>query len=269
MNGLAIALQSGSILLREGVEAMLVIGGLAAFLTRAGARAQVSALYTGAVAAIVASIAAAVVFATFFNGAHDDRVEAIVMGVAAALMLYMSGWLFLKQDPAAWTAELKRIADRSLASPGSLSLAGVAFLAVFREGAETILFVHALASTSGGWSAGLLGGLASAAALLVAFFYAMQWLALRLPLRPVFLATSAMLFVMGLRFIGAAMQELQEQTLLSYTAAPFYDKIAALGFNPSIEALAAQGVVVLAALVGALAVSRNRRAAAPVTAPAE
>ena len=78
-----------------------------------------------------------------------------------------------------------------------------------------------------------------------------------------------MLFVMGLRFIGAAMQELQEQTLLSYTAAPFDDKIAALGFNPSIEALAAQGVVVLAALVGALAVSRNRRAAAPVTAPAE
>ncbi|MCB1537296.1 MAG: iron permease FTR1, partial [Rhodoblastus sp.] len=77
MNGLAIALQSGSILLREGVEAMLVIGGLAAFLTRAGARAQVSALYAGAVAAIVASIAAAVVFATFFNGAHDDRIEAI------------------------------------------------------------------------------------------------------------------------------------------------------------------------------------------------
>ena len=97
----------------------------------------------------------------------------------------------------------------------------------------------------------------------------MQWLALRLPLRPVFLATSAMLFVMGLRFIGAAMQELQEQTLLSYTAAPFDDKISALGFNPSIEALAAQGVVVLAALVGALAITRNRRAAAPVTVPAE
>ena len=97
----------------------------------------------------------------------------------------------------------------------------------------------------------------------------MQWLALRLPLRPVFLATSAMLFVMGLRFIGAAMQELQEQMLLSYTAAPFDDKISALGFNPSIEALAAQGVVVLAALVGALAITRNRRAAAPVTVPAE
>ena len=129
--------------------------------------------------------------------------------------------------------------------------------------------MHALASTSGGWSVGLLGGLAGAAALLVAFFYAMQWLALRLPLRPVFLATSAMLFVMGLRFIGAAMQELQEQMLLSYTAAPFDDKISALGFNPSIEALAAQGVVVLAALVGALAITRNRRAAAPVTVPAE
>jgi len=269
MNDLAIALQSGAILLREGVEAMLVIGGLAAFLTRAGARAQVKALYVGAAAAIAASLAAAVVFATFFNGAHDDRVEALVMGVAAVLMLYMSGWLFLKQDTAAWTAELKRIADRSLASPGSLSLAGVAFLAVFREGAETILFVQALANSSGGWSAGLLGGLAGAAALLVALFYAMQWLALRLPLRPVFLATSALLFVMGLRFIGAAMQELQEQTILSYTPAPFDDVVNALGFNPSIEALAVQGVVVLAALVGALSVGRARRAARPVAAPAE
>ena len=86
MNGLAIALQSGSILLREGVGAMLVIGGLAAFLTRAGARAQVSALYTGAVAAIVASIAAAVVFAREVDQRtkKDPRVAALEKEMAAA-----------------------------------------------------------------------------------------------------------------------------------------------------------------------------------------
>jgi hypothetical protein len=111
MGDLSVALQSASILLREGVEAMLVIAALAAFLRRAGAPGELKAVYFGAGLAILASVLAAIVFDVFLGGAHDDRVEAAVMLLVSALMFYMSGWLFLRQDPAAWNATLHRSAN--------------------------------------------------------------------------------------------------------------------------------------------------------------
>src|ERR1043166_7812050 len=95
-------IQAAVILLREGLEAMLVIAALAGYLTKAGASDRINALYGGALAAVGTSIVAA--------------------------------WLF----------------------------AAAAFLAVFREGAETVLFINALATTEGGWSAGLFVGLGAA-----------------------------------------------------------------------------------------------------------
>lgn len=252
MNAVSAAIQSGSILLREGLEAMLVIAALAAFLTKAGANRWVRWLYAGALAAITASIAAAFVFEIYFNGTHDDRMEAVVLAIAAVLMFYMSGWLFLKQNPAAWTRELKDAAQKAITKGTAISLALLAFLAVFREGAETVLFLHAAARTSGGWSTGLIGGLVGATVILVAMFVAIEWLALRLPLRPLFLATSAFLFVMALRFVGAAIQECQEQTLVSYNPAPFAKALETLGFNPTWEAVGAQIAIGLVAIAGTL-----------------
>ncbi len=269
MNPLSLAVQSGSILLREGVEAMLVIAALAAFLNRMGAADRVRSLYAGALAAVVASLGTAVVFAWFFNGAHDDRLEAVVLAVAAGLMLYMSGWLFLRQDPARWTADIRKAAARALDAPKSTAIAGIAFLAVFREGAETVLFLQSLAKTSGGWSFGLVAGLVVAFALLLALFVSLQLLSLRLPLRPVFLFTSALLFAMGLRFVGAALQELQEQTLVPMTPAPYADWLVALGFNPSVEALAALILIAVVAVASVALAFRARRTAEASPAPAE
>jgi len=267
MNALSEALQSGSILLREGLEALLVIAALAAFLKRAGVPEKVRSLYVGAGLAILASLGAAVVFELFFEGEHNDFVEAGVMVVAAVLMLYMSGWMYLKQDPKAWMADLRRSAERALDSGATISLGLIAFLAVFREGGETVLFLHALAKTSGGWTFGLIAGLAVAAVCLVAIFYAMQKLALMLPLRPVFLVTSAFLFLMGLRFVGGAIQELQEQTVVPYTAAPVPRWLEQLGVNPTWEAIGAQ-LVIAAIAVASTLVLRMRRPQQR-TAPAE
>src|ERR1700693_3476321 len=85
MNALSEALPSGSILLREGLEALLVIAALAAFLTRAGVPEKVRSLYVGAGLAILASLGAAVVFELYFDGGHNDFIEAGVMVVAAVL----------------------------------------------------------------------------------------------------------------------------------------------------------------------------------------
>jgi len=268
---LSLALQSGAILLREGVEAMLIIAALAAFLRRSGEERSLSALYVGAGTAILASIAGAVAMALFFNGAHNDQIEAAIMTLAAVLMLYMSGWLFLKQDPKTLMGDLKRSADRAIAGGTLWSFAMLSFLAVFREGGETVLFLHALAQTSGGWSLALVAGLAGAAVLLVVLYTAMQWFALRLPLRPLFIATSAFLFVMALKFIGQAVQEVQELTLVPVTPADLPDWMIGLGFNASWEAVGVQMIiagVALASTAWAYVEQGRRQAAATAVPPA-
>ena len=266
MNELSAALQSGSILLREGLEALLVIAALAAFLRRAGVPEKVRPLYLGGAAAILASIGAAVIFEVFFEGNHNDYVEAGVLVIASGLMLYMSGWMYLRQDPRAWMSEMRGHAERALDSGTTLSLAAIAFLAVFREGGETVLFLHALATSAGGWGVGLIAGLVGAAVCLAVIFYAMQKLALMLPLRPVFLVTSAFLFIMGLRFVGAALTELQERTVVSFTPAPFPNWLTDLSGNASWEAIGLQLAIALIA-VASTAALRMRRPSPPSNAP--
>jgi high-affinity iron transporter len=251
------AFQSGLILLREGLEAMLVIAALAAFLHRVGANDKVRSVYAGALLAIVASFGAAWVFEKYFAGEHNDFMEAGVMVIAALLMFYMSGWLFLRQDPRAWMAELRRSAEKALGYGTAFWLGAIAFLAVFREGGETILMLHAAATQAGGWNMGLVAGLAVATIALAVIYYVMQKSAGLLPLRPVFLVTSAFLFIMGLRFIGGAIQELQEQTIVSYTDLPlpawFRNGMNALGFNPTWEAVGLQLAIAVIAVASTLA----------------
>nr|WP_276508090.1 FTR1 family protein [Methylorubrum populi] len=253
--------QAFMILFREGLEALLVIAALAAFLRRANAAERIAPVYLGALAAVVASLGMAWVFETYYDGNHSDLFEAGVMLAAAVLLFYMSGWLFVRQDPKAWQADLNRLAERALGAGTVLSLAGIAFLAVFREGAETILFVHTLAKTGNGFDASLLGGLAAATLALVVMFVAMQWLALRLPLRPMFIVTSAFLFFMGLRMIGEAFQELQEQALIPFTTDGVPAFVSEWGLsNGSWEALGTQ-LAILAVAVAACLVSVLRKGA--------
>lgn len=253
--------QAAVILLREGLEAMLVIAALAAYLTKAGAANRINALYGGALVAIGASLVAAWLFAVLNSGEHNDVLEGVVILSAAALMLYVSGWLMVKQDPGGWQDYLAAKADSALAKETGWAVAALAFFAVFREGAETVLFINALAKTEGGWSAGLFGGLGAATAGLAVLFYFINLVARRIPLRPLFIVTSAFLFAMGIKFIGEAMQEFQEQNIVSFTELKSLAWMQSLGFNPTLEALSAQILVILFALATFSVVQRNARLA--------
>src|SRR2546430_15545760 len=139
-------IQAAVILPREGLEAMLVIAALAGYLTKAGAGHRVQALYGGSLAAVGASIIAAWLFAVLNSGQHSDVLEGIIILVAASLMLYVSGWLMVKQDPRGWQDYLARKADNALAQDTVWAVASLAFLAAFPEGAGTVLVVKDLAS---------------------------------------------------------------------------------------------------------------------------
>ncbi|HEX6001340.1 MAG TPA: FTR1 family protein [Hyphomicrobiaceae bacterium] len=248
-----------TVVLREGLEAILVLAALAAYLASAGAGHRLKALWSGAALALLVSIGAAWVFERYYNGAHNDIVEGVIIFIAAALMLYVSGWLFLKQDPAAWKAHLDRHAERALSAGSAYLIGALSFLAVSREGAETILFLHVLAKSSGGWTAPLVSGGAAAVLALAALFWIIVKTTRRLPLRGVFLATSFFLFVMGVKFVGEGLQELQEQAVIPFDIAPGADLLMALGLNPTWEAIAAQAAVIILAALSLTVAARTSR----------
>ncbi|MBR1269571.1 FTR1 family protein [Bradyrhizobium sp. AUGA SZCCT0222] len=252
-------IQAAIILLREGLEAMLVIAALAGYLRKAGSAHRVGALYGGALVAVGASFIAAWAFAVFNSGDHSDVLEGVIILFAAALMLYVSGWLMVKQDPRGWQDYLAHKADSALAQDTVWAVGALAFLAVFREGAETVLFINALAKTEGGWSAGLFGGLAAATVGLAVLFYFINMIAQKLPLRPLFVITSAFLFAMAIKFIGEAVQEFQEQAIITVTEVKGSAFFTAIGLNPSVEALSIQLLVILFTLATYSVFQRNAR----------
>jgi high-affinity iron transporter len=253
--------EAAIILLREGLEALLVLAALAAYLDKAGARDRLPALYSGAGLAILASLVAAWAFNAFNNGAHSDTLEGVVILAAAALMLYVSGWLLLRQDPRAWQRYLTDKADAALAQRTAIAVGALAFLAVFREGAETVLFIYALAKTAGGFGFQLIAGLVAAGLGLVVLFFVINIVARRLPLRPLFIVTSAFLFLMAIKFIGEGVQEFQEQQYISYTELKSGGVLEALGLNPTVEAVAIQLVVIVLAILTYIVLSRRDKQA--------
>ncbi|MGG5809828.1 FTR1 family protein [Falsiroseomonas sp. CW058] len=243
---LAVALDAGLILLREGLEAVLVLAALGALLRRA-APEQGRKLAWGAAGGIAASLVAALAFHLLLGGEHDDRIEAATCLLAAGLMLWTGGWLARRADPRAWSLALRRQADRALAGRRvGLAVAAIGFLAVFREGAETVLFLGTLGS--GGQPMALGAGLAVAAALLGLLWRVISRGTVRLPLRPLFLGTSVFLLVMAARFTAAAVQELQEQLLLPFSPVDLPDPLGAAGLPDSLEGLAAAAAVLLLGL---------------------
>jgi high-affinity iron transporter len=250
--------QAAVILLREGLEAMLVIVALAGYLDKVGAAHRLGALYLGALAAILASFVAAWIFAVFNDGQHDDTTEGIVIILAAAVMLYVSGWLMLKQDPKSWKVYISEKADQALAKDTAWAVGVLAFLAVFREGAETVLFVTALAGTEGGWTFAIFSGLLAGAGALLLLFVLLYRLARRIPLRPLFIFTSVFLFITALKFIGDAIVEFQEQNILPFTQLQGMEWLETIGFNPTSEALSIQFLVAIAVIAAFSLVRREQ-----------
>lgn len=260
----SIAVQAALILLREGLEAILVLAALAALL-RKMAPERIGALWAGAGLGLLASLLTAGAYAAWRGGEHDDFVEGITCLVAAGLMLWTGGFLWRRADPRAWGAALTRQAQAALAAdrvPVALGLIG--FLAVFREGAETVLFLAALGTEDS--MGGMLAGLAVGAIGLGVLWYLLIRAAVRIPLRPLFRVTSIFLLFMAARLVAAGLQEFQEQALVSFTPADLPALAETIGVSPSWEGLVAQAVVLAGA---ALVLAWPRRVAAPGHAAAE
>jgi high-affinity iron transporter len=161
--------------------------------------------------------------------------------------------------------------EQALTRGSALALASVAFLAVYREGFETVLFYKALA-VSGGTGAGswvpILGGILAGGAVLAVVYVAIHRFGVRLPLKPLFGVTGTLLYYMAFVFAGKGIAELQESGVIGLTPVAGAPRIPALGIYPTLESLALQGVLLALAVIGLLWVfgvepRRNRGARLP------
>lgn len=256
--------ESALLVLREGFEALLMIAALGAYLVKAGEGRQLPSLYTGAGVGVLGSIVAAFVFSRFNNGVDSPLLAGGVQALAAALLFYVSGWLLVRQDPKQWQLFLKKQATRAMNGGTRLAFAGIAFFAVFREGAETVLFLSALTSQHAdtavdSGSGSVLAGAGVALVVLTCLFVAIERLAVRLPFRAIFLLTSAFLFLLGLDFIGSAIKEFQQTGLIATTESPL---AAILGpddeLNLSWQAVGTQLAIIITSVAGYVALRRHK-----------
>ncbi len=244
-------LESLLIIVREGFEAILILGAVIAFLVRTGNQARVREVWFGAGAGLLASVALAVVLRTALANAPASRevIEGATMLLAVGVLFSVSYWLLTKVEVAKWKAFITAQVGAALTSSRATALAVVAFLAVFREGAETALFYQALLARGPQVVPPVLGGFAVGALLLVVVWIGIQRFGLRLPLRAFFGTTSAMLYALAFIFMGKGLRELQEGSALSITPLEHGPYVGWLGIFPSVETLLGQGVLVALALV--------------------
>jgi high-affinity iron transporter len=245
--------QSFILLLREGLEAILVVGALMAFLFKTGAQERRRDIHIGVVAAIGASLLTAVLLETIFEVSHasQESLEGGVMLLATALLFYVSYWLLSKMEVAKWNRFVKGRVESAVSSGSALALASVAFLAVYREGFETVLFYKALFLAGAGSVLPVVTGMVLGGACLGIVYFAINQWGMRIPLKPFFAITSAFLYYMAFVFAGKGIAELQEGGLIRTTVVDWGPRLPALGIYPTVESLALQGLL-LALLAGGL-----------------
>jgi high-affinity iron transporter len=251
--------QSLLIILREGLEAILIVGALAGLLVQAGAARRVRDLGIGVGLAAVASLATAALFATVLrvSPAQQEALEGVTMLVAAVVLFWVASWMVSKIEAERWRAFVRERLHAALARRSALALVGVSFLAVYREGVETVLFYGALAGTvqdaAGGGA--VLGGFLAGALALAALYVAMRRWGVRIPMRPFFAVTGILLTIMAVSFAGKGVSELQVAGWVPATPLRL-PSLPALGIFPTVQTVGAQVLIAAAFVIAVIWIAR-------------
>lgn len=204
-----------TIIIREGLEAILIVGAMVAYLIKTNNKAGTKHVYVGAVLALGASVLLAIILYKITSGTSNSIPQEIVEGVTAllavAVLIYVSNWMLSKAESEAWTKYISEQVAESADKGKMYALGFTSFLAVFREGAEVILFCQQYFARAGEMEHGFLAvfaGIIIGLAIVMLVFFLIRVFGVKLPLKPFFMATSILMAVMSIAFLGAGMWEL-------------------------------------------------------------
>ncbi|WP_339266943.1 FTR1 family protein [Paenibacillus sp. FSL R5-0470] len=253
------------ILLREGLEAILVLSALLAYLKRDGNTKAQKWIWSGAAVGLVASIALAVLLTYTISraasGGAREMIEGITGLVAVIMMLTIGRWLHSKSNTANWNNYVGRQVDGALAKGNLWSLSSVAALAILREGAETTIFYVGMAPSIK--VSQLLLGIGSALVILAIVGYAIIALSAKLPIAAFFRTATLLIYYLVFRFLGESIHSLQVAGKLPAHVQDGLPSISWLGMYPTWETLVPQ-LLVLAFIVWEMLRNRAPKASQTV-----
>ena len=255
--------QAFLILIREGLEALLVVAAVIAYLVKSGNKRFAKWIYLGVVAGLAGSGLVAVLFTFLFGGSGpiQEISEGVCALIATLMLLWTSNWMLNKSSVEAWNNYIRNKTEVAVADAQSkvesgqrlglgmiASLAMLSFLAVFREGAETVIFYESIYSMSQDAHGMWVGGLAAAAALLVIFLI-LRFTSVKIPIGPFFLVTSIVMAALVVIFAGGGIHALIEGDLIEGTYLSTVPTNDWIGLYPYVETITAQVIAAIAVVV--------------------
>ena len=255
--------QAFLILIREGLEALLVVAAVIAYLVKSGNKRFAKWIYLGVVAGLAGSGLVAVLFTFLFGGSGpiQEISEGVCALIATLMLLWTSNWMLNKSSVEAWNNYIRNKTEAAVAGAQNkvesgqglglgmiASLAMLSFLAVFREGAETVIFYESIYSMSQDAHGMWVGGLAAAAVLIVIFLI-LRFTSVKIPIGPFFLVTSILMAVLVVIFAGGGIHALIEGDLIEGTYLSTVPTNDWIGLYPYVETITAQVIAAIAVVV--------------------
>ena len=238
-----------TILLREGVEALLIVIGIIAFLRKAKRSDVMPYVHGGWISALVAGglTWVAATYLVTISGASREVSEGLGSVFAALVLLSVGLWMHQKSSAGRWQEYLHEKLTAAMTRRSAWGLFALAFIAVYREVFETVLFYSALAADGNGGA--LLGGFLVAIVLLVVIAWALLRTSARMPIGKFFSWTSAFVAVLAVILMGKGVAALQEAGWVGVTPVDFM-RIDLLGILPTAETLLAQAAILAIIVAG-------------------
>ncbi len=239
-----------TILLREGIEALLVVIAMIAFVKKSQRSEVLPYVHGGWIAALLAGVATWVV-ATYFvsiSGASREMTEGIGALLAAVILVSVGIWMHGKSQAEEWRRYIQEKMGKALSRGSAWFLFGLAFVVVYREAFETILFYAALWNPQS--SGIILAGALSAVALLALIAWAMLRYSRKLPITQFFRYSAILIAILAVILAGKGVGAFQEAGVLTATFIAGLPRLAELGFFPTVETIVAQLLTLLALIVG-------------------
>lgn len=238
---------AGTIVFREGLEALIIISALLALVSKGKQESARKWIFVGGAFGILASLVAGLLFQFLLSkisaGISNQLIEGISGLIAVVFMLTVGLWLHKQSRQQEYGSKMKEKAKAAIAGGGILSLSLLSFFAVFREGAETVVFYIGMSSSI--TTKELITGFAGGIILLVIIGIFILKGSKFIPLKPFFTIASLCIYYLTFKFIGQSIHALQGIGYLPDHMSTIFPTIPKLGIYPSLESIIPQLVLLL------------------------
>ncbi len=252
---------SALILLREGLEALLIIVALIAFLKKSDQQHMGKWIYMGALFGVALSAILAVSMSTIFNSAtintSREMIEGYVGLIAAAMMIGVGVWMHSKSNIKAWNSYIAKQMNHAMSKQSIWAMAFISFLSVFREGAETLIFYMGIAPKMSTTDFSL--GIVTAIVILAVVAFFLLRVSGKIPVHKFFAVATILIYILAFKIIGVSIHTLQLTDILPSSVISGLPVWSTIGFYPTVETIVGQIILLVLVVMTTIYKKRNEK----------